>query len=374
MTHSPSKPAVTLYLMAYNQSRFIRQAIEGAFRQTYSPLQIVLSDDCSTDETFQIMEELAAEYAGRHTILLNRNEHNLGISEHLNRIMALATGDLIVAADGDDISQPHRVQRSVEVWLERGRPSAIASSVVCIDAHGRPSSTQKGHELFDRFLPAPGESRDEALKRFLKEGSPRLASCSAAWTKELFDAFGPLPSGLWYEDDIMTLRAWLYDRIEFVEEPLINYREHEANVFNRVPTELNTAPERHRAEETTSLVAQRRRAVCLSYFQDLEIAEKRGWISEPMHGELVQLVSGHCRRYQVVEDWWNMSWPSRFLQFVTFLSLGNFRDGRWCSPRLLPLRIFVAAAAVWARRRGIPPLGTLLTSISLDGWHSFIAS
>src|SRR5215470_18905066 len=102
----PAKPLVTFYVMAYNQARFIREAVEGALAQTYSPLEIVLSDDCSWDGTFEVMRDAVKGYSGPHTVILNRNPRNLGLSEHVNRIIELARGDLIIAADGDDVSSP----------------------------------------------------------------------------------------------------------------------------------------------------------------------------------------------------------------------------------------------------------------------------
>ena len=56
------RPLVTFALFAYNQERYIREAVEGAFAQTYEPLEIILSDDCSTDRTFEIMQEMVANY------------------------------------------------------------------------------------------------------------------------------------------------------------------------------------------------------------------------------------------------------------------------------------------------------------------------
>ena len=67
------RPLISFCLFAYNQERFIRKAVEGALSQNYSPLEIVLSDDCSTDSTFEIIKEMAACYHGSHSIILNRN-------------------------------------------------------------------------------------------------------------------------------------------------------------------------------------------------------------------------------------------------------------------------------------------------------------
>jgi glycosyltransferase involved in cell wall biosynthesis len=53
---SDDKPLLTLAMFAYNHERFIAEAVRGALRQTYSPLEIIISDDCSTDRTFEIIQ------------------------------------------------------------------------------------------------------------------------------------------------------------------------------------------------------------------------------------------------------------------------------------------------------------------------------
>src|SRR6056297_3729012 len=96
MTDTTDRPLVTFAVIAYNQERYIREAIEGAFAQTYHPLEIILSDDCSSDRTYQIMKEMAAAYDGPHKVVLNRNEPNLGVVPHIDRVMNLVRGDFIV--------------------------------------------------------------------------------------------------------------------------------------------------------------------------------------------------------------------------------------------------------------------------------------
>src|SRR5918997_5688988 len=114
------KPLVTFMMFAYNHERFVREAVRGALAQTYSPLQIVISDDCSQDRTFEIIEEEVAGYEGPHQVLLNRNSRNLGLGGHVNRVMELAQGKLIVAAAGDDVSLPTRTEEFVRAWSKGG--------------------------------------------------------------------------------------------------------------------------------------------------------------------------------------------------------------------------------------------------------------
>ena len=122
------RPLVTLFVLAYRQQGFVRAAIEGAFAQTWSPLEIILSDDASPDDTFRVMQEMAAAYSGPHEVVLNRNEKNLGLTAHVSRVMALATGGFVVQNAGDDVSHPERVARLVPVWQAGGgRVTAVHS-------------------------------------------------------------------------------------------------------------------------------------------------------------------------------------------------------------------------------------------------------
>src|SRR4051812_28748150 len=114
MSDSSNKPLLTFAIAAYNQELFIREAVEAAFAQTYSPLEIVLSDDCSEDRTFEILSEMAAGYSGPHRIILNRNPVRRSIGGHINQVVAISHGELIVGAAGDDISLPLRTQRAYE--------------------------------------------------------------------------------------------------------------------------------------------------------------------------------------------------------------------------------------------------------------------
>lgn len=349
MTDTTERPLVTFYVITYNQAQFVREAVEGALAQTYSPTEILLSDDCSTDGTFEIIQEVVKGYSGPHKIVLNRNDRNLGLSMHVNKIMDLATGELIVAADGDDVSYPQRTERCVDAWLKNGKPAALATSVSCIDAAGNPSGD--GAKWFAQFLPSANESRTDCLLRFSREGSPRLVSCSAAWTKELFNRFGPLAADVWYEDDVITLRAWLFDRIVFVPEAFVRYRQHDSNLFNRAKTAATSVHAREQAERAARTNAQRRRELLESYIPDLDLGLNQGWIAHPAYEEFKRNIEKQGACYRIIEDWWSFGWIKR-VAFILFLGLsGRLPEARWSSARLVPFRVFLLLGALWARLR-----------------------
>lgn len=131
-------PRVTFALFAYNQEKYIREAVEGALAQNYDNLEIILSDDCSTDGTFEIIQEMSANYDGAGSVILNRNARNLGLAGHIATVMKMVSTDFVVLAAGDDISLPIRTRDLVSIWLSSGRKAkSIHSMALDIDAFGR---------------------------------------------------------------------------------------------------------------------------------------------------------------------------------------------------------------------------------------------
>lgn len=122
-----AKPLVTFALFAYNQEQFIRAAVEGAFSQTYEPLEIILSDDCSTDRTFEIMKEMSANYQGPHTVIVRRSSVNRGLGLHLEDVAFLVRSQYMVLAAGDDISLPHRTTALVSIMVKNGAKFAASN-------------------------------------------------------------------------------------------------------------------------------------------------------------------------------------------------------------------------------------------------------
>lgn len=235
---STQKPVATLVLYAFNEERYIRSAIEGAFAQTYSPLEIVLSDDGSTDETFGIMCEMATSYTGPHKVILNRNKKNIGIGSQLNAAYSKSSGTLIVLANGDDVSLPHRVETIVDAWRRSaGKVSAISSDMRIIDHDGQD---------LDRIFPMRGDYSDLADATYRRFGGAGAASL--AFTRECFDVFGPLSDNLLLEDGPLNLRATLLGNWIFLDDPLVLYRVHNENMSQAYkPASFDTWQPHHRS-------------------------------------------------------------------------------------------------------------------------------
>jgi glycosyltransferase involved in cell wall biosynthesis len=210
----PARPLVTMMLIGHRQSATIAAAIAGALAQTYSPLEIVISDDASPDTTFAAMQAAVADYRGPHRLVLNRNPHNLGIGAHLNRVVELSRGELLFIAAGDDISLPQRCERVVEAWLAAGRqPDLISSALIDLDEDGRT------HEV---IVPTDLSSYRSAADWIARP--PHVIGAAQAWTRRVFERFGPLPAGTVAEDLLMVFRAIVAGGALTLAEPLVQYR------------------------------------------------------------------------------------------------------------------------------------------------------
>lgn len=209
------KPLVSLSVMSYNQEKYIADALDGAFSQTYSPLEIVVSDDCSQDRTWEIIKEKVAAYKGPHKVVLNRNPRNLGITKHVGIISSLCTGDFATVSAGDDIALPNKVQIMVDRWAQDDyRPMMCYTNMYWMEADGT-----RGGLVYES--PCRPQSRTE----FLANPAATLPGASAGFSVDVEDIFGPInPVHSPSEDNARAIRGVLLDHLVYIHEPTMCWR------------------------------------------------------------------------------------------------------------------------------------------------------
>jgi glycosyltransferase involved in cell wall biosynthesis len=203
---------VTFALLAYNQESFIREAVEGAFSQTYEPLEIILSDDYSSDKTFGILKAMAVEYNGPHNVILRQNKINKGLIEHVNHITSIMKGEILVFAAGDDISLPNRTKKIVSVFENNPKAFLVHSEVTEIN--------EKGSIVGEGIPPIGINYEIEDLTK----ATGIYIGATGAIHKDLFKYFRSIIIKNTYEDQIYGYRAALIGEIKFLKEKLVNYR------------------------------------------------------------------------------------------------------------------------------------------------------
>jgi len=211
---------VTLVVFAYNQESYIEAAVNSVLSQDYSNLKIVISDDCSSDRTFERAKQMIDTYSGSHIIELRRNDKNLGLINHVNTVISEVDTELVVLAAGDDISLPHRVSKLVNVYKSSGKPKLLFSTAFRIDAAGR---------LLEGFAPDPVipiEDLNGVINSLshIDEKIGLYLGASGAWSMDLWRKYGPIQYANCWEDVVMGFRAALEGSFKFIDEPLLMYR------------------------------------------------------------------------------------------------------------------------------------------------------
>lgn len=195
---------MSMLILTYNFERYVEEAVRGAFAQTYPNLEIVISDDCSTDRTWSIVERLTAEYArdgGRHKVVLNRNAVNMGFIPHFEFAKSLCHGELIVYNDGDDVSLPERVSETVRYWKAGGRRHwVVFSGALKVDTEGK-----KVGEVVER------------------PDSESILGV-AAYRRGLEEVFGPITEPNATQDEVYGNRALMLGPRGSIATPLLKYR------------------------------------------------------------------------------------------------------------------------------------------------------
>ena len=214
MSLSAAAPRASLLLLAYNQERYAEAAARSCLAQASEPLEIVFSDDASSDRTHDILRSVAADYRGPHRVVVRRNENNLGITGHYNRLLEESRGELLITAAADDISHPDRAARLLAAWdATGGRADLISSHLVDVDAAGVEHGVVKVDDL------AASGGVDGWLRH-----RPFIIGAGHAFTRRMMRSFGPLDPAIHHEDQIMVFRALASGGAVTVDAALLRYR------------------------------------------------------------------------------------------------------------------------------------------------------
>lgn len=107
---------VTVYITTYNRRKLLERAISSVLAQTYSPIQIIVADDGSTDGSQEYLSKLQND--GVLTAVLNTSGKSKGACYGRNKAIALARGEFVTGLDDDDYFQPWRIKTFVNKWAE----------------------------------------------------------------------------------------------------------------------------------------------------------------------------------------------------------------------------------------------------------------
>lgn len=218
-----SLPSISVIFLSYKQERYVAEALRSILNQDLPSYEVIIGDDDSPDGTRALVESVLAGYQGPARVVLLPPCPNLGVTRNFNRCVAASTGDVLVAAAGDDVSRPSRLRRIAEFFASHPGCQAHYSNARIIDALGaelRPAWYRNAQMEIRTFNPQ---------SRHLYQGV-RFCGATASYRRDIFTHFGPIHDVKGGEDGPLLLRAMMLGAAAIDPEVLLDWRWHGANM------------------------------------------------------------------------------------------------------------------------------------------------
>ena len=136
LTTRAADPLVTMIMLSYNHSRFVPETLESIKAQTYKNTELIIIDDCSSDDSAAVIDRWLSENKIRCTFI--RHQKNQGICKSLNEALAHAGGKYVSMIASDDIWLPDKIERQVAIMESQPETVGIVySDAFEIDEDGR---------------------------------------------------------------------------------------------------------------------------------------------------------------------------------------------------------------------------------------------
>lgn len=195
---------VSVVMATYNGELYLREQLDSILQQTYPIQELIVQDDCSTDNTVAIVREYMAQHP---CIKLYINEHNLGFNQNFKTAVMRATGDYVAISDQDDVWFPEKIEKQV---------NAIGCHDICCSPCLKGASFESSQLYKYKFC-------FEQQLFFSIYGHTMLCQRDFIQNEDYW-----FPS-IWY-DWSLSIHAYLHNGVAVVDKPLIWHRHHDGEV------------------------------------------------------------------------------------------------------------------------------------------------
>lgn len=258
-TFLPLLKTLSIALCTYNGSRFLREQLQSLANQTLSPFEVIVSDDCSTDKSLEIINIFS--YVLNIKVLTN--QLSLKVIKNFENAISHCSGDIILLCDQDDIWHSDKLAKISTYFEENPYQLAVFSDAILVDDEG--DSLGKNFWSAVRFFQPQIEQWKNGQSVDLLLFGNRPAGCMMAFRRELIDKIVPFPTHIpdLIHDGWITLVAAMMDSIGVLEEQLISYRQHNSQQIGVRPKDngkiitLKDRFSRPREEKLSPFLAKR---------------------------------------------------------------------------------------------------------------------
>jgi len=282
---------ISIALATYNGASYLQQQLDSFLEQTRLPDEVILTDDCSTDETPKIIKRFSE--TAPFEVHWERNEQNLGYTGNFNQALMKTTGDLVFLSDQDDVWFRDKLEQ-----VERYAAEHPAALVLMNDA------ALTDGELNDTGLTKLGQITSAGLSY-----SSFVMGCCAAVRRDLLELCLPIPDDYRGHDGWIVKMAEGMGRKRVFTDVLQWYRRHETNesqfIANRIERVSRTAALKHNIQKHVKTAehhdqAQQTVLQMQRFLEGVRAAQAKA--ESPFADELLQFAQQLTGRLQTMES------------------------------------------------------------------------
>jgi glycosyltransferase involved in cell wall biosynthesis len=213
---------ISIVIPSYNHRRFIGDAIASALAQTYTPVEVVVIDDGSSDGSVEFIRERFGATLAHVSSRANRGAHAT-----INEAIAASRGEWVAILNSDDLYAPDRIEKLHAFAASNGHDMVFSDIAFC-DESGPLSADHKAVQSHARAVTA---AESGSIEQALLRGNFALTTSNLMLRRSAFDAIGPFRPYRYCHDWDFLLRAIGRAKIGWLREPLVTYRLHSANTI-----------------------------------------------------------------------------------------------------------------------------------------------
>lgn len=214
-------PKVSVCIPTYNRAAYLGQCLSSILGQTIQDYEVIVSDNCSTDATGDVVRAV-----GDPRVRYFRNDRNLGVFPNMNRCLELATGDYVCILHDDDVYSPCFLEREVELLDRYPSAGLVHCAAYEIDANS----------VRRRLIQAyPEDCLREGKREFLFYLGGHNICCSTVMARRtLYERAGGFDPAFLCADYLMWLKFALYADAVYVAQPLAAIRVHNSTLSSSI--------------------------------------------------------------------------------------------------------------------------------------------
>lgn len=218
----PVKPLVSVIVPAYNHEKYVEKTILSIVNQTYGyeNIELIVIDDCSTDKTAEILNNLSEKY---HFLFI-KNSENKGVVKNVNSLIKLCKGKYIAGCASDDYWHYEKLDKQVNLMENLGEEYAVChSKAYIIDEN----------ENFLFFQDRGIDFHGNIMPKILIDN--RIVAPTTLIRKSVYDKVGLYDENIKSEDREMWIRISSNGfKFYYIDEALVYRRQHKENLSRNI--------------------------------------------------------------------------------------------------------------------------------------------